>query len=106
MGLSGSGPTGHSDHFIASYIHVDFHGFLHFNVNQQIGVPLLPAAVAELVGEVKPASSSRGADQNARIQARFLAAQRRFLLSDTTRNRLQLNEARAQVLEDLCPPEG
>ena len=112
--------------FFTSYSHVDPFGFLHFKVNQQIGIPLLLAAVAALVGEVKLASNNRRADQSARereaneadreryraatdreqasrrarIQARFLAAQRRFLLSDTARNRLKLNEALALVLEE------
>jgi hypothetical protein len=118
--------------FFTSYNHVDLFGFLQFKVNQQIGIPLLLAAVAALVGEVKLASNSRRADQRARmaetsarereaneadreryrasrrarIQARFLVAQCRFLLADTTRNRLQLNEALALVLEDLRPAEG
>ena len=118
--------------FFTSYSHVDLFGFLHFKVNQQIGIPLLLAAMAALVGEVKLASNSRRANQRARmeeasarereaneadreryrasrrarIQARFLAAQCRFLLADTARNRLQLNEALALVLEDLRPAEG
>ena len=112
--------------FFTSYSHVDLFGFLHFRVNQQIGIPLLLAAVAALVGEVKLASNNRRADQRARveeasarereaneadrgryraarrarIQARFLVAQCRFLLSDTARNRLQLNEALALLLEE------
>jgi hypothetical protein len=111
--------------FFTSYSHVDLFGFLQFKVNQQIGIPLLLAAMAALVGEVKLASNSRRADQSARereaneadreryrtsrrarIQTRFLVAQCRFLLADTARNRLQLNEALALVLEDLRPPEG
>ncbi|MFM7267327.1 MAG: hypothetical protein ACKOZT_01895 [Cyanobium sp.] len=111
--------------FFTSYSHVDLFGFLHFKVNQQIGIPLLLAALAALVGEVKLASNNRRADQSARereaneadrdryrasrrsrIQARFLVAQCRFLLSGTTRNRLQLNEALALVLEDLRLAEG
>ena len=113
--------------FFTSYNHVDLFGFLRFKINQQIGIPLLLAAMAALVGEVKLASNSRRADQSARereaneadreryrasrrarIQARFLVAQCRFLLADTTRNRLQLNEALALVLvlEDLRPAEG
>ena len=110
--------------FFTSYNHVDLFGFLRFKINQQIGIPLLLAAMAALVGEVKLASNSRRADQSARereaneadreryrasrrarIQARFLAAQCRFLLANTTRNRLQLNEALALVLEDLRPAE-
>ena len=111
--------------FFTSYSHVDLFGFLQFKVNQQIGIPLLLAAMAALVGEVKLASNNRRTDQSARereaneadreryraslrarIQARFLAAQCRFLLADTTRNRLQLNEALALLLEDLRTPEG
>jgi len=111
--------------FFTSYNHVDFFGFIHFRVNQQIGIPLLLTAVAALDSEVKLASNNRRADQSARereaneadryrdrasrrarIQARFLVAQCRFLLSDTTRNRLQLNEALALVLEDLRLAEG
>jgi hypothetical protein len=118
--------------FFTSYSHVDLFGFLRFKVNQQIGIPLLLAAMAALVGEVKLASNSRRANQRARmeeasarereaneadreryrasrrarIQARFLVAQCRFLLADTARNRLQLNEALALVLEDLRPEEG
>jgi hypothetical protein len=125
--------------FFTSYSHVNLFGFLHFKVNQQIGIPLLLAAMAALVGEVKLASNNRRADQSARerearermaeasarereaneadrereqtarrarIQTRFLAAQCRFLLSDTTRNRLQLNEALALLQEDLRPAEG
>jgi hypothetical protein len=112
--------------FFTSYNHVDLFGYLHFKVNQQIGIPLLLAAMAALVGEVKLASNNRRADQRARveeasarkreaneadreryraarrarIQARFLVAQCRFLLSDTARNRLQLNEALALLLEE------
>jgi hypothetical protein len=114
--------------FFTSYSHVDLFGFLRFKINQQIGIPLLLAAMAALVGEVKLASNNRRADQSARerearermaeasarereanrarIQARFLVAQCRFLLADTTRNRLQLNEALALLLEDLRPAEG
>ena len=118
--------------FFTSYSHVNLFGFLQFKVDQQIGIPLLLAAMAALVGEVKLASNNRRADQRARveeasarereaneadreryrasrrarIQARFLVAQCRFLLADTTRNRLQLNEALALVLEDLQPAEG
>ena len=118
--------------FFTSYSHVDLFGFTHFKVNQQIGIPLLLAAMAALVGEVKLASNNRRADQRARveeasarereaneadrdryraarrarIQARFLVAQCRFLLSGTVRNRLQLNEALALVLEDLRLADG
>ncbi len=52
--------------FFTSYSHVDLFGFLRFKVNQQIGVPLLLAAMAALVGKVKLASNNRRADQGAR----------------------------------------
>ena len=133
--------------FFTSYSHVDLFGVLRFKVDQQIGIPLLLAALAALLGEVKLASNNRRADQSARereaiermeeasarerearereraaneadreryraaadreqaarrarIQTRFLVAQCRFLLSGTTRNRLQLNEALALLLEE------
>ena len=118
--------------FFTSYSHVDLFGFFHVKVDQQIGIPLLLAAMAALVGEVKLASNNRRADQRARveeasarereaneadrereqtarrarIQAQFLVAQCRFLLSGTSRNRLQLNEALALVLEGLRLAEG
>jgi hypothetical protein len=52
--------------FFTSYSHVDLFGFLRFKINQQIGIPLLLAAMAALVGEVKLASNRRRADQSAR----------------------------------------
>ncbi len=124
--------------FFTSYSYVDLLG-IRFNVNQQIGIPVLVAAVAALVGEVKLASNDRCADQSAReqeararereaneagrerdraaqdreqaarrsrIQARCLVAQCRFLLSDTTRNRLQLSEALALLIEEIKPSES
>jgi hypothetical protein len=125
--------------FFTSYSHVDLIGFLHFKVDQQIGIPLLLAAIAALVGEVKLASNHRRADQSTRereararereayeadreryrtaeareqtarryrIQARCLVAQCRFLLAGTPRNRLQLNESLALLMEELRPAEG
>ena len=106
--------------FFTSYSHVDIPTHASITVNQQIGIPLLLAALAALVGEVKLASNNRCADQcdrsearnrsaqerectarRARIQARLAAAQCRFLLADSTRNRLQLSETLALLLEDL-----
>ncbi len=106
--------------FFTSYSHVDIPAHLSIAVNQQIGIPLLLAALAALVGEVKLASNNRCADQRdriearnraamerecsarrARIQARLAAAQCRFLLADSPRNRLQLSETLALLLEDL-----
>jgi hypothetical protein len=37
--------------FFTSYSHVDLFGFIQFKVNQQIGIPLLLAAMAALFGE-------------------------------------------------------
>ena len=42
--------------------------------------------------------------RRARIQNGCLAAQCRFLLADTSRNRLQLSEAVAVLLEEITPP--
>ena len=125
--------------FFTSYSHVDLFGFLQFKVNQQIGIPLLLAAMAALFGEVKLASNHRRADQRARIreararereaneadrerhrvarerkqtaqryriQARCVVAQCRFLLADSPRNRLHLNEALALLMEELRLAEG
>jgi hypothetical protein len=55
--------------FFTSYSHVDLFGFLQFKVDQQIGIPLLLAAMAALVGDVKLASNHRCADQRARKRA-------------------------------------
>jgi hypothetical protein len=118
--------------FFTSYSHVNLFGILQFKVDQQIGIPLLLTAMAALVGEVKLASNNRRTDQSARereanaadreryraaaereqtarryrIQARCLVAQYRFLLAGTPRNRIQLNEALALLMEELRPAEG
>ena len=44
--------------------------------------------------------------RRARIQDGCLVAQYRFLLADTSRNRLQLSEALAVLLEELRPPSA
>ena len=118
--------------FFTSYSHVNLFGILQFKVDQQIGIPLLLTAMAALVGEVKLASNNRRTDQSARereanaadreryraaaereqtarryrIQARCLVAQCRFLLAGTPRNRIQLNEALALLMEELRPTDG
>jgi hypothetical protein len=111
--------------FFTSYSHVDIPSPENIALNQEIGIPLLLAALAALVGEVKLASNARCADQRdrieariraaedrectarrARIQARLAAAQRRFLLADSPRNRLQLSETLALLLEDLASSTG
>jgi hypothetical protein len=113
--------------FFTSYNHVAIPAHDSVKVNQRIGIPLLVAALAALVSEVKLASNSRCADQRdrieasirgteernrsaedrectarrARIQARLAAAQCRFILADSPINRLQLSETLALLLEDL-----
>ena len=113
--------------FFTSYSHVDILDHASIADNQQIRIPLLLAALAALVGEVKLASNARCADQRdrieartrateeqylsaedrectarrARIQARLAAAECRFLLADSPRNRLQLSKTLALLLEDL-----
>ena len=106
--------------FFTSYSHVDIPAYGSIQVNQQIGISLLFAALAALFGEVKLASNGRCAAERdrieqriraaeererkarqARIQARLAAAQCRFLLADSSLNRLQLSEILALLLEDL-----
>ena len=106
--------------FFTSYSHVDIPAHGSIQVNQQIGISLLFAALAALFGEVKLASNGRCAAERdrveqriraaeerertarqARIQARLAAAQCRFLLADSPLNRLQLSETLALLLEDL-----
>ncbi len=88
--------------------------------SDQIGMGLHLAALAALAGDAQLATRLRhrtaneaAADRNrateyreqasrrARIQAGCLIAQCRFLLADTTRNRLQLSEALAVLLEEI-----
>jgi len=72
--------------FFTSYSHVDIPSHASIRVNQQIGIPLLLAALAALVGEVKLASNNRCADQRDRIEARIRATEERNH-SDQERNR-------------------
>ena len=52
--------------FFTSYSHVDFVRFLHFKIDQQIGIPRLLAALEVLVGEDKLVANNRRTDQSAR----------------------------------------
>ena len=96
----------------------------------KVGVGLHLAALAALVGDVELATrvrhrarnreiedritrkrealeAARDREQTARrtrIQAGCLVAQCRFLLADTARNRLQVSEAVAVLIEELRPP--
>jgi hypothetical protein len=63
--------------FFTSLSHVDIPSHESVAVNQQIGIPLLLAALAALVGEVKLASNNRCADQRDRIEARSRATEER-----------------------------
>jgi len=88
-----------------------------------LGVGLHLAALAALAGDAQLASRLRHRDawtrereayeaarereqaaRRARIQNGCVAAQCRFLLADTSRNRFQLSEALAVLLEELRPP--
>ena len=54
----------------------------------------------------RAAAAREQAARRARIQDGCLAAQCRFLLADTSRNRLQLSESLAVLLDELRPPEA
>ena len=77
--------------FFTSYSHVDLIGFLHFNVDQQIGIPLLLAAMAALVGDVKLASNHRRADQSTR-EREARAREREAYEADRERYRAAVDE--------------
>jgi hypothetical protein len=84
--------------FFTSYSHVDLFGILQFKVNQQIGIPLLLAAMAALFGEVKLASNHRRADQRARIrEAR--AREREANEADRERHRVARENKRLSDIE-------
>jgi len=76
-----------------SYSHVDIPGHGSLPINQQIGVPLLVAALAALSCEVKLASNSRCSDQRDRVEERSRAAEERIradeeqICADRERNR-------------------
>ena len=106
--------------FTTNYRYGDLQHFGSLAINEQVGMGLHLAALAALAGDAQLATRLRhraanetAADRNraaeyreqasrrARIQAGCLVAQCRFLLSDTSRNRLQLSEALAVLLEEL-----
>ena len=94
--------------FFTSYSHVNVPGHGSFQVNQQIGVPLLIAALAALVGEVQLASISRCADQRDRFEARIRATEER---NHSAEERNRANEERIRAAEDrecsaLAKPES
>ena len=77
--------------FFTSYSHADIPSHASIRVNQQIGIPLLLAALAALVGEVKLASNNRCADQRDRIEARIRAIEER---NRSAEERVRAAEAR------------
>jgi ABC-type uncharacterized transport system YnjBCD ATPase subunit len=110
----------------SSYDHITAFG-ISLQLQQQWGIVCIAASVATVAVDAQLASRSRfreayarledrdRADQErnraaeareqaaarARVQARCLVAQSRFLLLDTSRNRLQLSEAVALLMEQL-----
>lgn len=115
--------------FSTNYRYGDLQHFGSLAINEQVGMGLHLAALAALFGDVELATRLRHraerareretneadrerncaaaareqTSRRARIEARCLVAQCRFLLSDTARNRLQLSEALAVLLEELKP---
>ena len=63
--------------FFTSYSHVDIPAQGSIQVNQQIGISLLFAALAALFGEVKLASNGRCAAERDRVEQRIRAAEER-----------------------------
>ncbi len=109
--------------FTANYGDDKLSRFRRLPADEQVGMGLHLAALAALVSDVELATRLRhraertrkqeayeAAEERertarrARIQNGCLAAQCRFLLADTSRNRLQLSEALALLLEELRPP--
>ena len=62
-----------------SYDHVDLFGFIAIRLNQQIGLLVIAASLATLVGEAQLASRRRLRDQRERAQEADEAAQEREL---------------------------
>jgi len=83
--------------FFTSYSHVDIPAHDSIQVNQQIGVPLLIAALAALFGEVKLASHNRCADQGDRIEARIRATEER---NHSAEERIRSREERNRASEE------
>jgi hypothetical protein len=104
--------------FTTIYSYGDLQYYRSLGIDEQVGVGLHLAAVAALFGDVELATRLRyraadeaaqereQATRRARIQARCLFAQCRFLLADTALNRLPLSEALAVLIEEINPPRG
>ena len=83
--------------FFTSYSHVDIPAYGSIQVNQQIGISLLFAALAALFGEVKLASNGRCAAERDRIEQRIRAAEER---NRTAEERDRTAEERNRTAED------
>ena len=92
--------------------------FRRLPAHDQVGMGIHVAALAALAGDAQLATRLRHraaneaaeereqATRRARIQNGCLAAQCRFLLADTSRNRLQLSEVLAVLLKEITPPKA
>ncbi|MEA5416264.1 hypothetical protein VB757_14120 [Synechococcus sp. BA-132 BA5] len=115
---------------LSSYDHITLRAGAKLQLPQQWGVWFIAASVALVAVDAQLATGSRlraaqdaaraanvaaeernraaaareQATRRASIQDGCLVAQCRFLLADTSRNRLQLSEALAVLLDELRPP--
>jgi hypothetical protein len=86
--------------FFSSYSHVDIPAHASIALNQQIGIPLLLAALAAHVGEVKLASNALSPDQRDRIEARIRAAEERIRTAvDEVGRRPKIDNTRLAALD-------
>ena len=83
--------------FFTSYSHVDIPAHGSIQVNQQIGISLLFAALAALFGEVKLASNGRCAAERDRVENRIRATEER---NRTAEERIRTLEERNQTAEE------
>jgi hypothetical protein len=91
---------------LTNYGHGAFSHFTTIPLDDQIGVCLHTAALAALFGDVELATRLRHRARNNearrdQLQALCVVAEFRFLLADTPRSRLQLNESIAALLEQI-----
>ena len=111
--------------FTTNYHYGDLQHFGSLAINDKVAMGLHLAALAALFSDAELATRLRHraaneaarerdradeareqATRRARVANGCLVAQCRFLLADTARNRLQLSEALAVLLEELKRPQG